>query len=197
MNRDDDWQDDDGDEYISKSHFKREAEALQNLGEELVALTAAQLAKVPLDDALLASIELAQRLANKREAKRRQLQYIGKLMRSRDPEPIRRALDRIKQRTIEANARFARLERLRDQLVDGGDAALSNAFELYPDADRQQLRTLVRQSHKKDGSIDTTAARALFRYLRTLDEQQLAAADETAEMNDWADTANAARDENP
>lgn len=197
MNHDDDWQNDDGDDYVSKSRFKREAEALQELGEELVKLTPVQLAKVPLDDALLASIQLAQRLANKREAKRRQLQYIGKLMRSRDAEPIIRALDRIKQRSVEANARFARLERLRDRLVAEGDGAVSNALELYPNADRQQLRTLVRQSHKKDGCVDTTAARALFRYLRLLDEQQLADADETADMNEWADEANAASDEQP
>ncbi len=197
MNHDDDWQNDDGDDYVSKSRFKREAEALQELGEELVKLTPVQLAKVPLDDALLASIQLAQRLVNKREAKRRQLQYIGKLMRSRDAEPIIRALDRIKQRSVEANARFARLERLRDRLVAEGDAAVSGALELYPNADRQQLRTLVRQSHKKDGSVDTTAARALFRYLRSLDEQQLADADETADMNEWADEANAASDEQP
>ena len=197
MNHDDDWQNDDGDDYVSKSRFKREAEVLQELGEELVKLTPVQLAKVPLDDALLASIQLAQRLVNKREAKRRQLQYIGKLMRSRDAEPIIRALDRIKQRSVEANARFARLERLRDRLVAEGDAAVSGALELYPAADRQQLRTLVRQSHKKDGSVDTTAARALFRYLRSLDEQQLADADETADMNEWADEANAASDEQP
>ena len=191
----DEWQNDDEDDYVSKSHFKRDAEARQDVGAELVNLNDAQLSRVPLDDELLAAIRLAQKLANKREAKRRQLQYIGKLMRSRDVEPISAALDRIKQRSVEANARFARLERLRDRLVNDGDAALATVLESYPQADRQHLRQLIRQARKADGSPDTATARTIFRYLRTLDEAQLVSDGETADLNDWADEANARRED--
>ena len=71
---------------------KRDAEDLKQLGEKLVNLTKANLTKVPLDDSLKDAIELAQRL--QKEARRRQLQYIGKLLRSIDAEPIREALEK-------------------------------------------------------------------------------------------------------
>lgn len=195
MSNKEEWQNDEDDFYVSKSEDKRDAEARQVLGEELVGLSAEQLSRVPMDEMLLEAIKLAQRLHNKREAKRRQLQYIGRLMRGRDVEPMAKALDRIKQRSQEANARFTRLERLRDKVVAEGDKAVGAVVEIYPEADRQQLRQLARQSRKPDGTTNTTAARALFRYLRSLDEAKLAAADETAEFNDWADEANAAQDE--
>jgi len=79
--------------WVSKSEIKRDAEDLKQLGEKLVNLTKANLTKVPLDDSLKDAIELAQRL--QKEARRRQLQYIGKLLRSIDAEPIREALEKI------------------------------------------------------------------------------------------------------
>lgn len=88
-----DWEDEDQEEiiWVSKSEIKRDAEDLKQLGEKLVNLTKANLTKVPLDDSLKDAIELAQRL--QKEARRRQLQYIGKLLRSIDAEPIREALE--------------------------------------------------------------------------------------------------------
>ena len=90
-----DWEDEDQEEiiWVSKSEIKRDAEDLKQLGEKLVNLTKANLTKVPLDDSLKDAIELAQRL--QKEARRRQLQYIGKLLRSIDAEPIREALEKI------------------------------------------------------------------------------------------------------
>ncbi len=81
-----DWEDEDQEEiiWVSKSEIKRDAEDLKQLGEKLVNLTKANLTKVPLDDSLKDAIELAQRL--QKEARRRQLQYIGKLLRSIDAE---------------------------------------------------------------------------------------------------------------
>ena len=188
MNHNDsDWQHDEEDDYVSKSELKREMEDRQALGEEIVKLPANQLAKIPLDEQLRDAIELAQRLANKREAKRRQLQYIGRLMRSRDMEPIRAAVDVIKQRSLQANARFARLERLRDQLVSAGDDGVGLVLERYPHADRQHLRQLLRKLHKADGSIDVATHRNLFRYLRELEEASLDQDTAIAEAQNTAD----------
>ena len=95
-----DWEDEDQEEiiWVSKSEIKRDAEDLKQLGEKLVNLTKANLTKVPLDDSLKDAIELAQRL--QKEARRRQLQYIGKLLRSIDAEPIREALEKIENNII-------------------------------------------------------------------------------------------------
>ena len=75
-----DWEDEEQEEiiWVSKSEIKRDAEALKKLGAKLVELNKTNLAKIPLNDQLLEAIELAQRL--QKEAKRRQLQYIGKLL---------------------------------------------------------------------------------------------------------------------
>lgn len=73
--------------WVSKSEIKRDAEALKKLGEKLVDLTKAKLEKIPLEEKLLEAIELAQRL--QKEARRRQLQYIGKLLRNIDVEPLK------------------------------------------------------------------------------------------------------------
>lgn len=194
---DNEWYGDEDDDYVSKSELKREMEDRQALGEEIVKLPANQLDKIPLDEQLRDAIELAQRLSNKREAKRRQLQYIGRLMRSRDMDPIRAAVDVIKQRSLQANARFARLERLRDQLTSAGNDGVGLVLEHYPDADRQQLRQLLRKLHKADGTLDTATHRNLFRYLRELDEAALEAEAlpeapvESAEWgsNEWNDEA--------
>ena len=78
---------DDEPEFISKSARKREMTALQKTGEALLALPAKQFAKVPISDLLREALELAATLKN-REGKRRQMQYVGKLMRSEDHEKI-------------------------------------------------------------------------------------------------------------
>ncbi|MFU8797500.1 MAG: ribosome biogenesis factor YjgA [Gammaproteobacteria bacterium] len=78
----------------SKSQIKRDMLALQTLGERLVALNSTQLAKIPLDDTIIAAIHEAHRMRS-HGAVRRQLQYIGRLMRSVDPKPIQAALDKI------------------------------------------------------------------------------------------------------
>ena len=78
-------------EIVSKSQLKRESHALQDLGKRLVALSKDQLARIPLDDQLLEAIDLAHRIQNKRSALKRHYQYLGKLLRARDPGPITEA----------------------------------------------------------------------------------------------------------
>ncbi|MCX8958245.1 ribosome biogenesis factor YjgA [Erwinia psidii] len=174
----DDWLDDvpdneeeDDDEiiWVSKSEIKRDAEELKRLGAELVDLSKNALDKIPLDDQLRDAIELAQKI--KKEGRRRQLQLIGKLLRSREEEPIRLALDKLKNRHNQQVALFHKLEMLRDRLVDQGDEAMAEVLNLYPDADRQQLRQMIRNAQKeKSAGKPTKAYRQIFQYLRELAE---------------------------
>ena len=162
-----DWEDEDQEEiiWVSKSEIKRDAEDLKQLGEKLVNLTKANLTKVPLDDSLKDAIELAQRL--QKEARRRQLQYIGKLLRSIDAEPIREALEKIENN--QQQAMLHKLEILRDELVAKGDVALTDLLNEHPSADRQQLRNLIRAAQKeKEQNKPSKAYREIYQILKTL-----------------------------
>ena len=164
-----DWEDEDQEEiiWVSKSEIKRDAEDLKQLGEKLVNLTKANLTKVPLDDSLKDAIELAQRL--QKEARRRQLQYIGKLLRSIDAEPIREALEKIENKHNQQQAMLHKLEILRDELVTKGDAALTDLLNEHPSADRQQLRNLIRAAQKeKEQNKPSKAYREIYQILRAL-----------------------------
>ena len=164
-----DWEDEDQEEiiWVSKSEIKRDAEDLKQLGEKLVNLTKANLTKVPLDDSLKDAIELAQRL--QKEARRRQLQYIGKLLRSIDAEPISEALEKIENKHNQQQAMLHKLEVLRDELVAKGDTALTDLLNEHPSADRQQLRNLIRAAQKeKEQNKPSKAYREIYQILKTL-----------------------------
>lgn len=156
--------------WVSKSEIKRDAEALKDLGAELVDLGKNALDKIPLDADLRAAVELAQRI--KKEGRRRQLQLIGKMLRQRDPEPIQTALDKLNNRHNQQVALFHKLEQIRDRLIDEGDEAISIVLDLYPQADRQQLRSLIRNAKKeKATNKPPKSARQIFQYLRELSEE--------------------------
>lgn len=162
---------DDDDEiiWVSKSEIKRDAEALKDLGAELVDLGKNALERIPLDDDLRAAIELAQRI--KKEGRRRQLQLIGKMLRARDPEPIQTALDKLRNRHNQQVVLFHKLEQLRDRLMAEGDNAIPDVLALYPHADRQQLRSLIRNAQKeKAADKPPKSLRQIFQYLRELAE---------------------------
>ncbi|MDA3134855.1 ribosome biogenesis factor YjgA [Atlantibacter subterraneus] len=164
---------DDDDEiiWVSKSEIKRDAEELKRLGLEMVELGKNALDKIPLDEELRAAIELAQKI--KKEGRRRQLQLIGKMLRNRDVDPIRQALDKLKNRHNQQVALFHKLEMLRDRLIEEGDDAVPEVLKLWPQADRQQLRSLIRNAKKeKEGNKPPKSARLIFQYLRELAEEQ-------------------------
>ncbi|WP_145475767.1 ribosome biogenesis factor YjgA [Yersinia similis] len=164
---------DDDDEiiWVSKSEIKRDAEVLKDLGTELVDLGKNALERIPLDEDLLAAIELAQKI--KKEGRRRQIQLIGKMLRARDVEPIQTALDKLKNRHNQQVSLFHKLETLRDRLIAEGDDAIPTVLELYPDADRQQLRSLVRNAQKEQAANKPPKSfRQIFQYLRELAEKQ-------------------------
>ncbi|UPR35420.1 ribosome-associated protein [Vibrio cyclitrophicus] len=153
--------------WVSKTEMKTDMDALQKLGEELVGLKPSVLDKFPLSEDLAQAIKDAQRFKN--EAKRRQLQYIGKVMRNVDPEPIQAALDKVRNKHSQATAELHKLEQLRDRVVAEGDAAISDVMDMYPEADRQRLRQLARQANKeKAANKPAKSSREIFQILKEL-----------------------------
>ncbi|WP_417344953.1 ribosome biogenesis factor YjgA [Ferrimonas sp.] len=156
-------------EWISKSELKREAEQLQKIGNEIVALGKNDLAKVPMDEELEDAVALAQRLKGKNEAHRRQLQFVGKLLRSRDPEPLVAALDKIRNKHNQANQEFHKMEQWRDRLIAEGDDAMQELFAEVPAMaeERQRVRQLIRQAAKEaKASKPPKSSRELFKLVR-------------------------------
>lgn len=152
----------------SKSQLKREMHALQELGEQLVALPADQFKKIQLADELQEAILDARRI-HQHGARKRQLQYIGKLMRNLDAEPIQQQLATLQGQSHQAAQALHRIERWRDELLQEGDAALAKLLAQYPQADRQYLRQLLRNAKKEYlENKPPKSARSLFRYLREL-----------------------------
>jgi ribosome-associated protein len=152
----------------SRAQLKREVEALQRLGEELITLPENQLASVPLPDKLRDAVEFARRITS-HGALKRQRQYIGKLMRDVDPVPIRARLDEFRNTDRLAKARFQQTERWRDRLIAEGDVALAEFMDQCPAADGQQLRQLMRAATEEARTnLPPRHARALFRYIQSL-----------------------------
>ena len=153
------------DEILSKTQRKREMHDLQALGAALAALSESQLASLEMPDVLRQAVLEARRIRS-HEAKRRQMQYIGRLMRDVDPEPIRAALAAIEGGSAQANARHRRLEALRERLVEDESALTQFAAE-HPDADLQQLRALIRRTRfERETGKPPRAYRELFRFLK-------------------------------
>jgi ribosome-associated protein len=155
------------DDWVSKTQLKKQSQELKDLGEKLVELSPASLKQVQLDDELLDAIKHAQTINRKKEGFRRQIQFIGKLMRSRDPEPILLALGKLKGLHNESNRRFHKLETLRDKLLSGSNDVAHEICQQYQSLDLQKIRQLQRQAKKQTEKEQTpTAARQLFQYLK-------------------------------
>ncbi len=165
------WEEEEEIIWVSKTEMKNDMEDLQKLGEELVELKPAVLEKFPLPEDLFDAIKDAQRFKN--EAKRRQLQYIGKLMRSIDPEPIQAALDKLRNKHSQATATLHKLEKLRDRVVEEGDSAINDVVEKYPEADRQRLRQLFLQANReRKANKPPKASREIFQILKELENEE-------------------------
>ena len=138
-----------GTDDASKTDLKRESAELQKLGEDLLGLRAGLFDRLEIEDKLRDAIAEARRITNF-EGKRRQMQFIGKLMRALDPEvldAVRSALDEQHSGPAEETAMLHEAERWRDRLI-ADDDALGGWIETHPDTDSQQLRALVRQVRK-------------------------------------------------
>lgn len=152
----------------SKSQLKRDMDALQALGARLVELGSERLAKVEMPDDLRLAVKEAQRITA-HGGRRRQMQYIGRLMRSVDPAPIQAALDEFDGISAVAKARQHTLERLRERFLED-ESVLNEIASRAATADFQHLRQLRRNALKeKAEGKPPRAYRELFRVLRDLD----------------------------
>jgi ribosome-associated protein len=161
-------------EFISKTKRKAEADAQQMVGKKLIELTKAQINKLNLEERLYDAVMEAKRLTAN-GAIRRQLQYIGRLMRDTDIAPIEDQLARWEGKNSEENARFHALERWRDRLIEETSAPESDVLQeflaIYPHANVQQIRTLCRNVLKeKENNKPPKSTRELFKLLRTIAE---------------------------
>ncbi|MFZ7096315.1 ribosome biogenesis factor YjgA [Luteimonas dalianensis] len=155
----------------SRSQQRREALEVRALGEKLIALSPGQLEKLPIPDDLLPHI-LETRRIDSHIARKRQLQYLAKQMRRQDDETldaIRDAMDAGGESARQETALLHRIEAWRERLLEEGDAALEALLAEHPQADRQQLRQLVRNVHaERRKNKPPHAFRELFRMLREL-----------------------------
>ena len=141
---------------------------LQALGAALVELPEGQVRAMALEQRLLEAVLEAKRITA-HEGKRRQIQYIGRLMRDVDPEPIRARMAELEGSSAQATARHRRLETWRTRLIED-DAALTAYAAEHPGADLQMLRTLIRNTRKEQKeSKPPHAFRELFRVLKELE----------------------------
>ena len=158
-------------ELKSKTKRKKEAEALQELGEELVRLTASQIKDIPLPPVINEAVAFAKTL--KRGALRRQLQYIGTLMRQYDTAPIQEALQNIQEGDYKKAAEFKEIEEWRAQLMEGNEALMEDILRRYPGSERQKLTQLLRNAVKeRKNDKPPRAFRDLFRYLKKIRSEQ-------------------------
>lgn len=152
---------------LSKTRRKRAMHALQDIGEQLVALDPQQIAELDLPEILRDAILEAKRIT-KHEAHRRQLQYIGKLMRKIDVTPIQEKINSGRNTSLHHIAWLHLLERWRERLL-ADEAAFTEFGQQYPDADLQRLRALIRNTTKeKLAGKPPKNFRALFQELRAI-----------------------------
>ena len=156
---------------ISKSQRKRELDELKKLGSELLEFSDDALRQLAISGKLLEALRTAKRI-NSNSARKRQMQYIGKLLKDEDAAPLVAAVDARHHQHATHTREFHKLEELRDKLIRDGDSALADVLALFPRADRQHLRKLVRQARKEQETKQPPrASRLLFRALRELQEQ--------------------------
>ena len=159
---------DDDAERPSKTQRKKASHELQDLGEAVIALPDNRLADLPIDETLRDAIAEYKRTRT-HEGRRRQMQYIGKLMRRTDPEPLREAVAAMQLGRAKDALALHEAEHWRSALIDD-DAALTRWTAEHPDSDLQQLRSLIRAARKDAATAPEQrsgrAYRDLFKFIR-------------------------------
>jgi len=152
----------------SKSELKRQAHALQDLGEALLELPDERLLTLPMSETLLDAVRELKRTRS-HEGRRRQMQYVGKLMRQADTEPLREAVAALQLGRAQDTLALHRAERWRDELL-ADDDALTRWVASHPQTDAQQLRSLVRAARKDAAAPPEQrhgrAYRELFQFIK-------------------------------
>ncbi len=154
----------------SRTQKKNEARALQKLGEQLVALSFQHLESINISDDLHHAVIVA-RKTKSHGARRRQLQYIGTLMRDIDPEPIQNALENIRLGDHQKILAFKKIEKWRDELKEGNRVLIEEILNSCPEAERQRLTQLARNArHEYEAGKGLKSSKILFRYLHQISD---------------------------
>jgi ribosome-associated protein len=170
----------------SRSQKRREALDVLELAQALVALTPTQLSRVPVPEATLPHIEDTRRITSN-VARKRQLAFLAKQMRRLDESELQAMRDALDEKSAASRTGVAAMHRVegwRDRLLDGGDEALAEFLDSHPQADRQRLRQLVRNTHEeRKRNKPPHSFRELFRELRELMLPRGASSDEATEAS--------------
>jgi ribosome-associated protein len=159
------------DDFISKTRRKKDATALQVLGKELVQLSPERLARVEMPEVLREAVVECKRL-NKHEAIRRQMQYIGKIMRDIDAEPIAAQLMAMKAPTARDNALFHLAEKWRLELLEDPEA-FARFTQSFPAADAAELRRMIEATrHERSKGSGVKRFRELFHFVNAAIQQR-------------------------
>jgi len=164
----------------SKTKQKEAMHELRDLGAELVELSVGQLKRIKLPENIYDAVRDCQKITA-HGARRRQVAYLGKLMRGVDDEPIRAGLAMLRGESSAETARLHRLERFRVRLLED-EAVLTEIAALWPAVDLQHLRTLRRNALKEqENNKPPKNFRAIFQVLQELDKQGTPASEEESE----------------
>ena len=132
----------------SKTQLKQDAIDLQQLGQKLTTYSSAILRKLPLNEVLISAIEEYNRLPNSHGARRRQLQFIGKLMRDLDYDAIIKAIENLENGHLRKKKKPSTVKLLCEAILKSGDAEINAALEQYPQLERQTIRQLYREYNR-------------------------------------------------
>ena len=156
-------------ELRSKTELKQESKDIKAFGREIMKLSPNQRAKLDLDEELSYAMEVADKIRNTREGYRRQLQFIGRLLRARDTDAIQLSMDRLHNTNKQDEKKLMMLEKIRDQLLSEGDSKVNELAGQYPDFERQKLRQLVKKTQKQQlqpPEQTSPAFKELYQYIK-------------------------------
>jgi len=149
----------------SRTRKKKEAQDLQRLGEKLVDLSSDQLENIDMPVEIFNAVKFAL-TTKKHGARRRQMQYIGALMRKIDTEPIKKAIEEIELGEYNKALNFKKIEKMRDDIITGDNTLIEDLIEKWPQTERSRLFQLVRNARKEvSNGKSGKSYRSLFRYL--------------------------------
>ncbi|MCJ8319951.1 MAG: DUF615 domain-containing protein [Colwellia sp.] len=154
-------------ELKSKSEIKREMHKMQDFAQSLVEMSKHQRSKIPLTEALLEDMVLADKIKGKHEAVRRHIRHMAKVLMETDLEPIHHAIDVMNNKHQQETAKFVHLENIRDALIEGNNETAEEVLTNNEKMERQKLKQLIRQAKKeKKAEKIGKYTKVLFNYLK-------------------------------
>ncbi len=159
------------DEYFSKTELKQQAKDIKAMGLAISELSPQQRKKLDLDEELSYALEVADKIRNTREGYRRQLQFIGRLLRARDIDAIALSIHRLNNTNKQDEKALMQLEKVREDLLAQGDTKVNELIAEHPAFERQKLRQLVKKTLKQQQQHPeqtSPAYKELYQYIKEI-----------------------------